>query len=59
VVTDLAELNLPMFDEPNYPRLHQYVHQHTKDWSAIVQASAAMLDELARWTEALRPLRSS
>jgi len=36
VVTDLAELNLPMFDEPNHPRLHQYVHQHTKDGPAPV-----------------------
>ena len=43
VVTDLAELNLPMFDEPNHPRLHQYVHQHTKDWSAIVEASDAFV----------------
>ena len=42
-VTDLAELNLPMFDEPNHPRLHQYVHQHTKDWSAIVEASDAFI----------------
>jgi len=43
VVTDLAELNLPMFDEPNHPRLHQYVHQHTKDWSAIVDRSDAFV----------------
>ncbi len=43
VVTDLAELNLPMFDEPNHPRLHQYVHQHTKDWSAIVDQSDAFI----------------
>ena len=43
VVTDLAELNLPMFDEPNHPRLRQYVHQHTKDWSAIVEASDAFI----------------
>ena len=43
VVTDLAELNLPMFDEPNHPRLHQYVHQHTKDWSALVEASDAFI----------------
>jgi NAD(P)H-dependent FMN reductase len=34
---DLAEVNLPMFDEPNHPRLHQYVHQHTKDWSAVIE----------------------
>ena len=43
VVTDLAELNLPMFDEPNHPRLHQYLHQHTKDWSAIVDAADAFV----------------
>jgi NAD(P)H-dependent FMN reductase len=43
VVTDLAGLNLPMFDEPNHPRLHQYIHQHTKDWSAIVERSDAFI----------------
>ncbi len=43
VVTDLAELALPLFDEPNHPRLHQYVHQHTKDWSAIVDRSDAFV----------------
>jgi NAD(P)H-dependent FMN reductase len=42
-VTDLAELNLPMLDEPNHPRLRQYVHQHTWDWSAIVDASDAFI----------------
>ena len=42
-VTDLAELNLPIYDEPNHPRLQQYVHQHTKDWSALVAASDAFI----------------
>ena len=28
---DLAEVNLPMFDEPKHPRFGEYVHQHTKD----------------------------
>jgi NAD(P)H-dependent FMN reductase len=42
-VTDLAELNLPIFDEPNHPRLRQYVHQHTKDWSAVVERSDAFI----------------
>jgi NAD(P)H-dependent FMN reductase len=42
-VTDLAVLDLPMFDEPNHPRLRQYVHQHTKDWSAIVDRSDAFV----------------
>ena len=42
-VTDLAELNLPMLDEPNHPRLRQYTHQHTRDWSALVEASDAFI----------------
>lgn len=42
-VTDLAEVNLPILDEPNHPRLHQYVHQHTKDWSALVEGSDAFI----------------
>ena len=42
-VTDLAELNLPMLDEPNHPRLRQYTHQHTKDWSALVEGSDAFI----------------
>ncbi len=42
-VTDLAELNLPFLDEPNHPRLRQYTHQHTKDWSALVDASDAFI----------------
>ena len=42
-VADLAELNLPLFDEPNHPRLRQYIHRHTKHWSAIVDASDAFV----------------
>jgi NAD(P)H-dependent FMN reductase len=42
-VTDLAELNLPMYDEPNHPRLRQYTHQHTIDWSALVDGSDAFI----------------
>ena len=42
-VVDLAELNLPMLDEPNHPRLRQYTHQHTKDWSARIAGSDAFV----------------
>jgi NAD(P)H-dependent FMN reductase len=42
-VADLAELNLPMLDEPNHPRLRQYTHQHTRDWSARVDAADAFV----------------
>ena len=43
VVADLAEIDLPLLDEPNHPRLHQYTHQHTKDWSATVDAADAFV----------------
>ncbi len=38
---DLAEVNLPMFDEPKHPVLQQYEHEHTKRWSALVNAADA------------------
>lgn len=38
---DLAEIGLPLFDEPNHPRLRQYQHEHTKRWSEIVERSDA------------------
>jgi len=42
-VADLAELNLPLLDEPNHPRLRQYVNRHTKEWSATVDAADAIV----------------
>jgi NAD(P)H-dependent FMN reductase len=42
-VTDLAELDLPLLDEPNHPRLRQYTHEHTKAWSALVEGSDAFV----------------
>jgi NAD(P)H-dependent FMN reductase len=42
-VVDLLERKLPFMDEPNHPRLAQYTHQHTKDWSAAVQAADAFV----------------
>jgi NAD(P)H-dependent FMN reductase len=42
-VVDLAELSLPLFDEPHHPRLRRYTQQHTKDWSAIADASDAFV----------------
>lgn len=42
-VADLAEIDLPLLDEPNHPRLRRYVHQHTEDWSRMVDASDAFV----------------
>lgn len=33
---DLGEINLPMMNEPNHPRLKKYEHEHTKRWSAKI-----------------------
>ncbi|HEX4407026.1 MAG TPA: NAD(P)H-dependent oxidoreductase [Polyangia bacterium] len=40
-LVDLAEVNLPLYDEPHHPRLRQYTHEHTKRWSATVDAADA------------------
>ncbi|POF34845.1 NADPH-dependent FMN reductase [Roseibium marinum] len=33
---DLADINLPLLDEPAHPAAQQYTHEHTKRWSAII-----------------------
>lgn len=40
-VVDLAEVKLPLFDEPRHPRLQQYEHEHTRRWSAVVSRADA------------------
>lgn len=42
-LVDLATVGLPLFDEPNHPRLGQYTNQHTKDWSATVSRADAFV----------------
>jgi NAD(P)H-dependent FMN reductase len=42
-LVDLAELALPMMDEPEHPRLRRYSHKHTRDWSAAVEAADAFV----------------
>ncbi|MEV7522190.1 NAD(P)H-dependent oxidoreductase [Streptomyces sp. NPDC091371] len=40
---DLAEIALPFLDEPEYASSGNYAHQHTKDWSALIESSDAVL----------------
>ena len=40
-VADLAEEGLPLLDEPRHPRLRNYQHEHTRRWSAKVDAADA------------------
>jgi NAD(P)H-dependent FMN reductase len=40
-LVDLADFNLPIYDEPRHPRFQQYEHEHTKAWAASVAAADA------------------
>jgi NAD(P)H-dependent FMN reductase len=40
---DLAKINLPFLDEPEHPRFKRYQHQHTKDWSALIEPADAIV----------------
>jgi NAD(P)H-dependent FMN reductase len=42
-LVDLAEVDLPLFDEPHHPRFANYQHDHTKRWSAIVSRADAFV----------------
>lgn len=40
-LVDLAEFDLPLLDEPNHPRLQNYLNEHTRRWSAKVKEADA------------------
>ncbi len=40
---DLARIDLPLLDEPQHPRLRQYTNQHTRDWSARIESTDAVV----------------
>ena len=40
-LVDLADFELPMYDEPHHPSLQKYEKAHTKKWSASVAAADA------------------
>lgn len=42
-LVDLAEVGLPIFDEPNHPRMRQYTKEHTKRWSTLVEEADAFV----------------
>ncbi len=54
-LADLKELNLPILDEPQHPRLKKYVHDSTKKWSAIVDGSDAFVFVTAEYNYTLPP----
>jgi len=42
-LVDLAEVGLPVFDEPNHPRMQHYTHEHTREWSATIARGDAFV----------------
>ncbi len=42
-LVDLAEVDLPMMDEPNHPRMRKYTKEHTKRWSAQIDRADAFI----------------
>jgi len=43
VPVDLADFDLPVFDEAKHPRLGDYAHAHTRRWAESVAAADAFL----------------
>jgi NAD(P)H-dependent FMN reductase len=42
-VLDLAQINLPLMNEPNHPRLQQYTQEATKAWSRSIDGADAFV----------------
>ncbi len=42
-ILDLAEIALPLFDEPHHPRSGQYTQPHTQAWAAAVADADALV----------------
>src|SRR5699024_1619026 len=38
---DLADVDLPLMNEPHHPKLGKYTHDHTKRWSQTIQRADA------------------
>jgi len=54
-LADLKELNLPILNEPDHPRLKKYLHESTKRWSGIVGGSDAFVFVTPEYNYTLPP----
>jgi NAD(P)H-dependent FMN reductase len=46
---DLAEINLPLLDEPLKAALREYAHPHTKSWSKLIESFAGFVFVLPQY----------
>jgi NAD(P)H-dependent FMN reductase len=42
-VLDLGEIDLPLMNEPNHPRLRKYQYEYTRYWSAKIEEADAFI----------------
>jgi len=57
---DLAEINLPLMNEPNHPRLKKYEYEHTKAWSAKIDEADAFVFVTAEYNHSYpAPLKNA
>ncbi|MGH6872058.1 MAG: NADPH-dependent FMN reductase [Rhizomicrobium sp.] len=42
-LVDLADFNLPVYDEPHHPMRRQYTQEHTRRWGASVNEADALV----------------
>lgn len=59
-IADLAEINLPFFDEVNHPRSGIYEQEHTKAWARMVDAADAFVIVTAEYNRSFpAPLKNA
>ncbi|ONH30690.1 NADPH-dependent FMN reductase [Pseudofrankia asymbiotica] len=57
---DLADVDLPLFDEPKHPRLGDYAHDHTQRWAASVASADAFVFVMAEYNHSFTaPLKNA
>ena len=52
---DLAEVDLPLFDEPRHPKLRQYEHEHTQAWGRRIERADAFVFVTAEYNHGMPP----
>ncbi len=52
-VVDLAEVNLPLFNEPNHPVTRQYTFDYTRQWSETINRADAYVFVIPEYNHSL------
>jgi len=52
-IVDLADVALPLLDEPNQPYEQKYLHEHTKKWSATITRADAFVFVIPEYNSSL------